>query len=111
MHLQSIVLFAIGAAAHSGWTIPEGQSNGVYSDSQDADGTFVHTFLNPLSEDLVPRHLTMANSAKFTRGLNIARQVSISCPGYGLNRGDADAAYGNLTNVITTARLGQNSTT
>jgi hypothetical protein len=45
MYLKSIVLFTIGAAAHTGWKIPAGQPAGVYKVKNRADGTFEHPLL------------------------------------------------------------------
>jgi hypothetical protein len=50
MHFQSLLLLASGALA---FTIPEGQANGVYEVSYDADGVEKHTRLHGLA-DLPP---------------------------------------------------------
>lgn len=92
MYLKSMILFAIGAAAHSGWKIPPGQPDGVYKVTENADGTFDQTLLPTYSSRSVP----MVNSAKFARSLT-SRQANIVCAGYAFSsHSSVDISFHNL---------------
>lgn len=104
MLLKSIALFAAGVtAASSGWTIPEGQPNGVYSVSVDSSGKATHTFIRDL---IAPDHIEAPNKERRALGnsakLNIERDLNgpytITCGGYEMDQGDCDGAVANLKN-------------
>ncbi|KAL9075703.1 MAG: hypothetical protein Q9161_001455 [Pseudevernia consocians] len=104
MLLKSIALFAAGVtAANSGWTIPEGQPNGVYSVSVDSSGKATHTFIRDL---IAPDHIeapskerrALGNSAKLNIERDLNGPYSITCGGYEMDRGDCDGAVANLKN-------------
>ena len=94
MLLNSMLLFVVGAAAHSGWTVPKGQPDGIYSVTVDAAGISTHEFVKDLDKTLVAR--TLGNSAKFNAKRDNTGSNNIGCCGYALDPRDTDWVYNNI---------------
>lgn len=85
------------AGPHSGFTVPKGQPNGVYSVSYDTNGTAIHTLIaEPLTDQEFASHQAAAARAPHARALQSRQSDSTSCGGYGLNPGDTDRANAGL---------------
>lgn len=89
----SLVQLMLLAAPILAFTIPEGQAEGVYQVSYDAEGKETHTFVraNDLANttELSP---PTVNSAKFRH----AKRDGYACGGDALDHGNTDAANANI---------------
>ncbi|MCJ1355138.1 MAG: hypothetical protein MMC33_005129 [Icmadophila ericetorum] len=117
MHFSTILLLAAGVTAHTGWTIPPGLIDGIYSvtivDNNDTS-TALHTLLATHDQTLMtvntnsntnttsPRSPTalqhLIPSAKFSRALTPRNPANtgpnnVQCPGYTLPKADFDKVY------------------
>jgi len=98
MRLHPFLIFISTVIAHSGWSIPAGQPDGVYSVYVAPDGTATYTFLAPITNETyisrgpdLPIPNTVTDSVKFRlkqRGLG----GQVACGGYALNHADTDNA-------------------
>ncbi|MCJ1245427.1 hypothetical protein MMC30_002631 [Trapelia coarctata] len=96
MLLTSVILFAVGVTS---WTVPKGQSEGVYSVHVDDAGIEKHTLIKlQNASDSTPTARDLVASAKFAgaRAAN-KRQIGggtnlIECGGYEMNHYDTDGA-------------------
>lgn len=99
--LTSVILFSVGALAHSGWTIPKYHPSGVYRVAIDASGNSKHVLVRDLN---APTEAALKNAITHAAGLSKAdlakRQNTgindVSCRDYQLNATDADAAVNDL---------------
>ena len=90
MHFTKNLALFIGAVA--GFTIPQGQPDGVYAVSSDAKGVDVHTFLSAPVNSTEALSIS-ATAAKFPRRGLAARQTQeIGCQHYELNHVNTDEA-------------------
>ena len=109
MLLPTILLFAAGVAAHTGWMIPGDHIEGIYEVTvitANNTSTAVHTLIAGLNEKftemnstLPHSHRTLIPSAKFPRQAPSPANTGpndIWCPGYLLPHADFDHAYGSL---------------
>lgn len=99
--LTSLILFSIGALAHSGWTIPKDHPNGVYRVTNDASGNSKHVLVRDLSastESALRNAVTRAAglskadlSKRENTGIN-----EVKCFEYQLEASDTNASVDNL---------------
>jgi len=91
------VFATVAAASATGWTVPEGQKDGRYSVSVDANGKATHTYVGPVSGDApaASEQKAPVDSAKFRLA---KRGYHVDCGGYGLNNGDMDGATQGIRN-------------
>ena len=90
MLLAPLLLLAASAA---GFTIPDGQPDGVYSVHIDANGTEIHTLLSlpdEINNASLPRSIVV--NAKDVRKRQQADDFDVVCAGYDLGPGDTDTA-------------------
>ncbi|KAI0401898.1 hypothetical protein F4802DRAFT_600582 [Xylaria palmicola] len=92
MRFASLIPLLISST--KAFTIPEGQPDGVYQVTKDANGTEIHTLLGELEEfeSGSAHHGRRAVSASEAAG-------TVICGGYQLPHGDADAAWTSLGNM------------
>lgn len=88
----SLLNLALFAAPIFAFTIPDGQPDGLYGVSYDADGKEIHTLIQENLE-IAPAAGYTSNSAKF---LTSKRDNSYQCGGDALNQGDTDTANANI---------------
>ncbi|KAI0394886.1 hypothetical protein F5Y17DRAFT_425916 [Xylariaceae sp. FL0594] len=91
MHIfKSIVLYAANAAA-LGFTIPEGQPDGVYAVSYDAHGVPVHHFVSgPVEESVISPYVSGGGGGK--PFLHARQTDARKCEGHDLDHSNTDAA-------------------
>jgi len=101
MQLRSIILLAINAATISGWKIPPGQANGVYSVEANGDGTFNHTLLPPPTTSHAQNSIARSVRAPRTPISRIQRDLTFpetsTCLTYTLGATDNNNAYNALS--------------
>lgn len=99
--LTSVLLFSVGALAHSGWTIPEDHPSGVYNVAVDTSGNSKHVLVRDLSASTkLALSNALTNAAGLSKGDLSKRENTgtnrVQCYDYQLNATDANAAVENL---------------
>lgn len=99
--LTSVLLFSVGALAHSGWTIPRDHPSGVYNVVADASGNSKHILVRHLGASTktalgdalthAPGLSKGALSKRKSKGID-----GVQCQDYNLNVTDANAAVHSL---------------
>lgn len=99
--LTSVLLFSVGALAHSGWTIPRDDPAGVYNVVVDASGNSKHVLVRDLSAStksalsdartIAPRLSKGDLSKRESKG-----SIRVHCQDYKINATDTNAAVVSL---------------
>lgn len=94
--LTPVILFSVGALAHSGWSIPKNHPGGVYRVAVNDYGISKHVLLRDLSAST---ESALRNAVTSAAGLSKRENTGINevkCYDYQLDATDANAAVDNL---------------
>lgn len=94
--LKPVILFSVGALAHSGWTIPKDHPSGVYRVAKDASGNSKHVLVRDLSAST---ESAIRNAVISAAGLSKRENTGINevkCLEYQLDATDVKIAADNL---------------
>ena len=99
--LTSVLLFSVGALAHSGWTIPRDHPSGVYNVVVDASGNSKHVLVRHLSASTkTALSDALTNAPGLSKGALSKRKSKeingVQCQDYNINATDANAAVDSL---------------
>lgn len=94
--LTSVILFSVGALAHSGWNIPKDHPSGVYRVATDASGNSKHVLVRDLSASTESTlRIAVTSAADLSKRENSGIN-DIKCFEYQHNATDGNAAVENL---------------